>query len=160
MASSDYQPCAEFHFGFPLIVPLPSCDVEDTSGSRPFPHYPFPACHRLYTGEASAFFVPVALSRPSSSLRHLDAGSALSFPALPASTARFCSRCLIGRSLPLRPAALPCIPDWEQTIPLFKEQPSRCFVRLVSAWPVTRPRLVSGYLTEQGNCQDALLSSH
>jgi len=38
-------------------------------------------------------------------------------------------------------------------------QPSRCFVRLAPTWPVTQPRLVSGYLAEQGNYQDALLSS-
>jgi len=43
----------------------------DTFRSRPFPHYPVPTCHRLYTGEASAFLVPVAHSRRSTSLRHL-----------------------------------------------------------------------------------------
>ena len=117
MSPSDCQPRTEDHFGFPLIVPLPSCDFEDTTGSQPFPHQPVPACHRLHTGEALAFIVPIAPSRQSSSLRHLNAGSALSAPALPVSTAGFCSRCLIGRSLSLRPAGLPCTPDWVLTIP-------------------------------------------
>jgi len=119
MSPSDCQPRTGEHFGFPLIVPLPSCDTKDTTGSQPFPHLPVPACHRLYTGEALAFIVPVAPSRQSSSLRHLIAGSAPSIPALPVSTAGFCSRCLIGRSLSLRPAGLPCTPDWEQTVPFW-----------------------------------------
>ncbi len=35
----------------------------------------------------------------------------------------------------------------------------RCFVRLVPMCPVTPARPVSGYLTEQDNCQDTLLPS-
>src|SRR5437867_4182655 len=113
MRSSDCPPCLEGHFEWPLIAlrylvrsrehgwlstvsPLTCLDVP-------------PPVHRRGFSVLRLCALPLCL-QPSPSLSRLGplcAGS-------PVSTAGYCSRCLIGRSLALRPANSSCTLDWDR----------------------------------------------
>ena len=146
MGPSDCRVRSGLHFGCPYSRPS-SARLRRRPRLSPASSLIFPCVPSSLHRRVPDLLVPVS-SNQDVSLRHLNAGSALSF--LPSQ---------LPRQFLFHDASSTVHFRYGPQFRLASRAGFRCFVRLVPTCPVTPARLVSGYLTEQDNCQDTLLPS-